>query len=45
MVFHMRITLTLPRPAVAPSLSQWEREGARSPKASGKGEGDQGFDG
>jgi hypothetical protein len=27
------------RGCAAPSLSHWEREGAREPKASGKGEG------
>ena len=32
------------RGCAAPSLSHWEREGARSPQASGKGEGDAGVD-
>lgn len=34
------LTLTLPAPAAPPSLSRWEREGARSAQPSGKGEGE-----
>ena len=37
----INLALTLPVPSAPPSLSRWEREGARSPQASGKGEGDE----
>lgn len=38
-----RFTLTLPQPWAAPSLSHWEREGARPAQPGGKGEGEGAF--